>query len=92
VPTLFDLLGLSYNQNLMLAESVFNDVDEVFYSHKLTGFFDDHLFSDDGYEINFQSNSISDEYLQEFLITTEKLRKRQETINYWYDLTKQPLR
>lgn len=92
VPTLFDLLGLSYNQNLMLAESVFNDVDEVFYSHKLTGFFDDQVFSDDGYEINFRNNSISDVYLQEFFITTEKLRKRQETINYWYDLTKQPLR
>jgi hypothetical protein len=76
----------------MLAESIFNDVDEVFYSHKLTGFFDDQLFSDDGYEINFQENPITDEYLQEFLITTEKLRKRQETINYWYDLTKRPIR
>ncbi len=92
VPTLYDLLGFVYNQNLMLGESVFLDTFEVFYSHKLTGFFNDQLFSDDGFEIIYQKSSVTEEYMNEFLIRTEKLRKRQEIINFWYDKTKQPIR
>ncbi len=92
VPTLFDLLGLTYNQNIMMANSVFTDTREAFYSHKLTAFFDDKLYSNDGFEIMFYKEEVEDFYVEEFLETTEKLRDRLVIINYWYDRTKESRR
>ncbi len=89
VPTLYDLLGIGYNQNLMMGESVFLDSSNVFYSHKLTGFFDNQLFSDDGYEIIYSKNEIEQDYIDSFVAISQELRERLEIINYWYDNTKQ---
>lgn len=89
VPTLFDLLGLVYNQNIMLGETVFSDQDEIFYSHKLTGFFNNKLYSDDGYDIVYYKEEVSEEYVNEFVAICEEQRERLEIINYWYDTTKE---
>lgn len=88
-PTLFDLLGLNYNQNLFLGESVFLDGRNVFYSHKLTGFFDDKLYSNDGYDILYYDEEVSEEYLEDFLAVCEEQMTRLEIINYWYNITKE---
>jgi len=83
---------LTYNQNIMMANSVFTDTREAFYSHKLTAFFDDKLYSNDGFEIMFYKEEVEDFYVEEFLETTEKLRDRLVIINYWYDRTKESRR
>jgi len=88
VPTLYDLLGITYNQSMMMGESVFLSSDVVFYSHKLTGFFDDTLFSDDGYEIIYSKTEVEQEYIDSFVAISRGLRERLEIINYWYDNTK----
>ena len=87
-PTLYDLLGIEYNQNLLLGETVFSDHQEVFYTNKLTGFFDDNLYSDDGYDIIYNKNNVDEEYIEDFIATCDVLRYRLEVINYWYDKTK----
>jgi len=92
VPTLFDLLGLVYNQNIMMGDSVFSSNMQVFYSQKLTGFFDDKLYSNDGFEIFYFNEYVEQFYIEQFLETTEELRERLEIINYWYDKTKESRR
>lgn len=89
VPTLYDLLGITYNQNLFLGESVFLDTNNVFYSHKLTGFFDDIIYSNDGYDILYFDQEVSEEYIQEFLADCEEQIRRLEIIDYWYDITRE---
>ena len=88
VPTLFDLLGIINNQNMMLAESVFSGEQQVFYSNKLTSFFDDNLYSNDGYEIIYNKEDVNQAYIDAFLAICEKQRNRLEIVNYWYDKTK----
>ena len=88
VPTLYDLLGITYNQNMMLGETVFSNGENIFYSHKLTGFFDDTLFSDDGYEIIYSKTDVEQEYIDSFVAISLEMRERLEIINYWYDFTK----
>ena len=88
VPTILDLLGHEYNQLLFLGESVLLDTQGVFYSHKLTGFFDQSLYSHDGYEILYYKDEVSDDYLEEFYAICAEQRYRLEMINYWYDSTR----
>jgi membrane-anchored protein YejM (alkaline phosphatase superfamily) len=88
VPTLLDLLGKSYNQHLFLGESVFTDRHEVFYSNKLTAFFDINIFSNDGYDIVYLKEEQDQDYLDGFFATCEENRLRLEIINHWFDSTK----
>lgn len=92
VPTLFDLLGMTYNQKMMLGESIFSDHNEVFYSNKLTGFFDNYLYSNDGYEVHYYNGTVSYDYIEAFLAVCEEQRDRLEIINYWYNETKESRR
>jgi phosphoglycerol transferase MdoB-like AlkP superfamily enzyme len=89
VPTLFDLLGLVYNQNIMLSDSVFSDSMHVFYSNKLTAFFTDKVYSNDGYDIIYSKEEIDLLYEEEFFRVCEEHRRRLDIINYWYDVTKE---
>ena len=89
VPTVFDLLGIVYNQNIMLSDSVFSDTMEVFYSNKLTAFFTDKVYSNDGYEIIYYKEEIDLLYEEEFFRVCEEHRRRLDIINYWYDVTKE---
>lgn len=88
VPTIYDLLGIEYNQNLILAEAVFSEKMEVFYSNKLTSFFTDKVFSNDGFEIIYYKEDVSGEYEEAFYQVAEEHRNRIEMINYWYSETK----
>lgn len=89
VPTLFDLLGIVYNQNIMLSDSVFSDTMEVFYSNKLTAFFTDKVYSNDGYEVIYYKEEVDLLYEEEFFKICEEHRRRLDIINYWYDVTKE---
>jgi len=91
VPTVFELLGYEYNQNFMMAEPVFTDALEIFYSQKLTGYFNDKFYSDDGFDVIYQSADASGSDLNLFLDKTFILNNRIEMINYFYDETKKPI-
>jgi phosphoglycerol transferase MdoB-like AlkP superfamily enzyme len=91
VPTVFELLGYEYNQNFMMAEPVFTDALEIFYSQKLTGYFNDKFYSDDGFDVIYQSTDASGSDLNLFLDKTFILNNRIEIINYFYDETKKPI-
>ncbi len=89
VPTVFDLLGIVYNQNIMLSDSVFSDTMDVFYSNKLTAFFTDKIYSNDGYEVIYYKEEVDLLYEEEFFGICEEHRRRLDIINYWYDVTKE---
>ncbi len=88
VPTLYDLLGLKYNKNLFPGNSIFLSETPVFYSHKLTGFFNDNFYSDDGEEIIYNSLDFPLSKEEEFLLESAKQRVKLDYINYWYNETK----
>ncbi|QLY39778.1 sulfatase-like hydrolase/transferase [Hujiaoplasma nucleasis] len=90
VPTVLDLLGHSYNQNFMIGDSLFNKLEHVFYSHKLTTFFTDRLYSDNGYDIVFQKGIVSDTYLEEFTYQSNRIIEKLQWINDYYIYTRKP--
>lgn len=64
VPTILDLLGVAYNANIYIGNSIFSKQFEdyqVFYSYELSCFFDENYLSSDGLKIekvfNEKSNS-----------------------------------
>lgn len=67
VPTLMDLLGYKYDKNIFMGSSVFSDDLEVFYSIKLTGFFDYNMYSNNGIDIIYSKQPYSDEEYRDFI-------------------------
>ena len=88
VPTIYDLLGLKYNQNLFPGNSIFLSDTSVFYSHKLTGFFTEDFYSDDCEEIIFYGPEYTVSSDTEFVFKSAKQREKLDYINYWYNETK----
>ena len=84
VPTILDLLGIAYNQNFTLGSSIFSDLEHVFYSNKLTTFFTNHLYSDNGYDIVYEKGFISDTYLEEFRVQSQIMIEKLQYINAYY--------
>ena len=84
VPTTLDLLGIQYNQNFMLGSTVFHDLEHVFYSNKLTTFFTDQLYSDNGEDIIYEKGYISDTYLEEFRFQSHAIIEKLQFINDYY--------
>lgn len=89
VPTLFDLLGIQYNQNLFMGSSIFAEGEDVFYSIKLTAFFNYNMFSTDGVEIIYYKQQYTPEELADFIMKCEELRYKIGYINKWYVETKE---
>lgn len=84
VPTLMDLMGIQYDQNLFMGSSVFSDKEEVFYSLKLTGFFNENLYSSDGMEVIYNKEDYTMEELAQFIDQCEILRQKIGYINKYY--------
>lgn len=83
-PTLLDLLGYQFDQSLFLGTSVFDDYEDVFYSLKLTGIFDDNLFSSDGESILYSKESYSIDELDIFQTKSALIKDKIKYINDWY--------
>ncbi|HOP56868.1 MAG TPA: LTA synthase family protein [Bacillota bacterium] len=84
VPTLLDLLGYSYDKNIYLGDSIFSGKMQVFYSHKLSGLFNNIIYSNDGIDIDYSSISVDDDYIDSFQEACEELIVRLEYVNYAY--------
>lgn len=91
VPTIYDLLGLSYNQNLMMSDNVFTHIEHVFYSNKTTTFFTDQVYSDNGYDMINQLDGIDDDYIEEFRYQTAILIDKLNWINQYYQNTREEI-
>lgn len=89
VPTLYDLLGIQYDTNLFMGTSILDDVEDVFYSIKITSFFNANMFSDDGETIIYYKNEYTEEELQEFIEKCEILREKIGFINNIYIASKE---
>ncbi len=90
VPTLLDLLGYHYEQDIYMGDSVFSDTMQVFYSHKLTGLFTNCLYSNDGEEIVYANQNITDEYLETFRERCQDVIGRLNYINSVYYNSQEP--
>jgi phosphoglycerol transferase MdoB-like AlkP superfamily enzyme len=89
VPTVLDLLGIQYNENFMLGSTIFHDLEHVFYSNKLTTFFTDKLYSDNGQDIIYEKGYISDTYLEEFRFQSQQIIDKLQLINDYYQSSRQ---
>ncbi|MGI6392125.1 MAG: LTA synthase family protein [Candidatus Izemoplasmatales bacterium] len=84
VPTLLDLLGIPFNEDKYLGDSVFLESEQIFYSHKLSSIFTDALFSNDGYEIIYDPYSADDQAIEAFRLQAMKVMDRLNKVNSLY--------
>lgn len=89
VPTLYDLLGIQYDTNLFIGSSIFDDTEDVFYSLKITSFFDDNFFSDDGVNILYNRNNLDEDAIQEFKDKCALIKEKISSVNYRYTSSKE---
>ncbi len=88
VPTLLDLFGYQYDINLFLGDSVFRDKEMVFYSLKLTGFFNQNHYSNDGYSILYYKEEYTLDQLNYFNPECFHLIQKINVINQYYSDSK----
>lgn len=87
VPTLYDLLGITYDEDMFFGHSIFSDKKDVFYSIKLTGFFDDNFYSSNGIDIDYFKEGIENytvEEIQAFLDNCQLIKYKMERVNNRY--------
>ncbi|XMB72175.1 LTA synthase family protein [Mycoplasmatota bacterium WC30] len=84
VPTLLDLFGYQYDTNLFLGTSIFSEEEDVFYSIKMTAFFNSNLFSTDGESIIYFREEYTDEELQDFSSKCSVIKEKIAYINTYY--------
>jgi phosphoglycerol transferase MdoB-like AlkP superfamily enzyme len=89
VPTLYDLLGIEYDTRMFIGHSIFEEGQDVFYSLKLTGFFDDQFYSNDGIDIVFAKELTTEEERALFLEKCMTIRDKMEFINNVYIRSKE---
>lgn len=91
VPTLYDLLGIEYDTNMFIGTSIFDDEDDVFYSIKLTSFFDNNYFSDDGKTILYNKNNLDEISKSIFIENCEIIKDKIAYINRVYRCSREKL-
>ena len=84
VPTLMDLLGYQFDTRLYLGSSIFTDTNDVYYSLKLTGFFDDQFFSEDGETLFYAKNIYSNQQWIDFTANCALIKDKLNFINDIY--------
>lgn len=84
VPTLLDLLGIPFDENMYMGDSVFLETEQVFYSHKLSAIFTNALYSNDGYEIVYDQYSSDLETIESFRSQAAKVMVRLGKVNNSY--------
>ncbi len=88
VPTVLDLLGISFNRNIYFGDSVFLDETHVFYSHNKAVFFTDVLLSDDGRTVMKSYDNYTTDYAAEFFTAVDEVMARDVYINAYYNYVK----
>lgn len=89
LPTYFHLMNIPYYRNFIFGESVLTDRDTVFYSHKITAFFNDTYFSLNDEDIFYPENVDIKNDLDGrfFLMDVEDLTERILWFDLWGDVS-----
>lgn len=90
LPTYFHLLGLPHYKNFVLGESVLSDESTIFYSHKMSAFFNEDYFSFNNYSIFYPEDILINEDLDalNFVLKTRDLSERILWLELWTELSK----
>lgn len=89
ITTVFDLLGVEYNQNLYLGSSVFMPEESSGCFISLTGgIYNENIYTNNGTDFFVVGDNVSDKEIQEFSVKVNNALKRAVHINnlYKYDL------
>ncbi len=84
VPTILDLLGMQYNTKIYLADSVFADTDDVFYSNKIAGLFNQDFYSNDGKSVIYHTETADLDKQDQFLSDCQIILDKIDYINKVY--------
>lgn len=86
LPTICDLYGLPYNNNLLLGYSVFSDSikDSLFVSH-LNGMFTNRIYSLNITEVYVMDESVTEEEISKFKQNAVKFYEKWETLEILYE-------
>lgn len=89
LPTYYHLLGIPYYINFTLGESIFTDIESIFYSHKITAFLNSDFFTYSENEIYYPENIDlnHNKEANKFLISVDRLAERILWIETWMDAT-----
>jgi len=89
LPTYFHLMGIPYERNFIFGESVFTDDKTVFYSHKITAFFNEEFFSINDENIYYPENIDPNTNMNArfFLMDVEDLTERILWFDLWGDVS-----
>ena len=90
LPTYYQLLGINYYDNFVFGESVLSNEESIFYSHKITAFFNDEYFSFNDYAIFYPPEDELDSKIDEleFLLDTNEFSKKMMWLELWIAVTK----
>jgi len=90
LPTYYHLLGISHYDNFVIGESILSDESTVYYSHKISAFFNDDYFSYNNNSIYFPSNVDLERNpdASEFILKNKNLSEKLIWIDLWVGLSK----
>lgn len=85
LPTYFHLMGIPYYKNFTLGESLFSDLNTIFYSNKMSAFFNQSYFSFNDTEIAYPENIDLnlDQNAVDFLLKTELMTDKIIWLELW---------
>ena len=89
MPTIMDLVGISYNKNMYIGNSVLNSNEKTKAFFSLTGgILNDSLFTSNGTSVYNPNSTQSEENIGDFLYEVERLIEKLFIFNdlYYYDL------
>ncbi|MFO7969343.1 MAG: sulfatase-like hydrolase/transferase, partial [Candidatus Izemoplasmatales bacterium] len=90
LPTYYQLLGINYYDNFVFGESVLSNKESIFYSHKITAFFNNEYFSFNNYSIFYPSEEELESDISEldFILKTEEFSEKILWLELWIAVTK----
>lgn len=88
VPTLLDLLGISYYSNLYFGHSVFSETESILYSRAYNIFLDKELYFNSLNSIHYKSKKVDSSYLKEIENKAKTLLTKLEHIDriFYHDV------
>ncbi len=90
LPTFYHLLGIPHYKNFLLGESILSEEATVFYSHKISAFFNDDFFSYNNDSIYYPKDIDPNDNTEamEFILKSKDLSEKLVWIDLWVGLSK----
>jgi lipoteichoic acid synthase len=90
LPTYYHLLGIPHYKNYVIGESILTDNPTIFYSHKMSTFFNETYFSYNNYSIYHPEDIQLNEDVNalRFVVKSRELSERLKWLELWMELSK----